>query len=64
MAGVILAAARYKGSFALGRKMCWFTIHPRPYISGVALRALSEQFNSISCLRLEETEKWNSGEDR
>ena len=58
MAGVILASARYKGEIRLREKdVLVYNTPPRPYISGVALRALSEQFNFQFVPPLEETEE-------
>lgn len=58
MAGVILAAARYKGEIRLQEKdVLVYNTPPRPYISGVALRALSEQFNFQFVPPLDETEE-------
>lgn len=58
MAGVILAAARYKGEIRLReRDVLVYNTPPRPYISGVALRALSEHFNFQFVPPLEETEE-------
>lgn len=45
LAGVILAAARYKGEIRIQEgDVLVYNTPPRPYISGVALRALSENF--------------------
>ncbi len=58
LAGVILAAARGKGDIRIeeGDTLVYNT-PPRPYISGVALRALSEQFDFNFVPSLEETEE-------
>jgi phenylacetate-coenzyme A ligase PaaK-like adenylate-forming protein len=58
LAGVILAAARRKGDVRLeeGDTLIYNT-PPRPYISGVALRALSEHFDFKFIPPLEETEQ-------
>ncbi|MBI9045797.1 MAG: GH3 auxin-responsive promoter family protein [Anaerolineaceae bacterium] len=62
-AGVILAAARGKGDINLeeGDTLIYNT-PPRPYISGVALRALAEHFNFKFIPSLEETENLEFGE--
>jgi len=57
LAGVILAAARYKGDVRLEDKDTLVSnTPPRPYISGVAIRALSEHFNFNFVPSLDETE--------
>jgi hypothetical protein len=57
LAGVILASAREKGEFRLKEHDVLVTnTPPRPYISGVSLRALAEQFNFHFIPSLEETE--------
>ncbi len=56
-AGVILAAARGKGDVNIEEKdVLVYNTPPRPYISGVALRALAEQFNFRFIPPLSETE--------
>lgn len=58
LAGVILASARFKGDIHIReRDILVYNTPPRPYISGVALRALSEQFNFRFMPPLGETEK-------
>lgn len=57
LAGVILASARGKGDVRLEeRDTLVYNTPPRPYISGVALRALSEHFDFKFVPPLEETE--------
>jgi hypothetical protein len=57
LAGVILAAARWKGDVRLDKNdVLVYNTPPRPYISGVALRALAEQFGFQFVPSLEETE--------
>jgi phenylacetate-coenzyme A ligase PaaK-like adenylate-forming protein len=58
LAQVILGAAREKGEVRLeeGQNLVYNT-PPRPYISGVTLRAVAEQFNFHFIPSLEETEK-------
>ncbi len=58
LAQVIMGAAREKGDVRLeeGDKLVYNT-PPRPYISGVALRAIADQFNFNFIPGLEETEK-------
>ncbi len=57
MSGVLLASARFKGDIRLReRDVLVYNTPPRPYISGLALRALSEQFNFQFVPSLEETE--------
>jgi len=57
LAQVILGAAREKGDVRLeeGDKLVYNT-PPRPYISGIALRAIADQFNFRFIPGLEETE--------
>jgi hypothetical protein len=58
LAGVILAAARWRGDFYLEENdILVYNTPPRPYISGVALRALAEQFSFQFIPPLEETEE-------
>jgi phenylacetate-coenzyme A ligase PaaK-like adenylate-forming protein len=56
-AGVILAAARGKGDINIEEKdVLVYNTPPRPYVSGVALRALAEQFDFRFIPPLDETE--------
>jgi len=57
LSGVILAAARWKGDINIkeGDKLVYNT-PPRPYISGLALRALSKHFNFRFIPPLDESE--------
>ena len=56
-AGVILAAARGRGDINIQeRDILVYNTPPRPYISGVALRALAEQYNFRFIPSLESTE--------
>jgi len=57
LAQVIMGAAREKGDVRIeeGDKLVYNT-PPRPYISGVALRAIADQFNFTFIPSLEETE--------
>jgi hypothetical protein len=58
LAGVILAAARWKGDVRLDENdVLVYNTPPRPYISGVTLRALAEQFSFQFVPSLEETEE-------
>jgi hypothetical protein len=58
LSGVILGSARYKGDVRLEDKdTLVYNTPPRPYISGVALRALSEHFNFNFVPPLDETEE-------
>ncbi len=57
LAGVILASAREKGDVRLEEgDVLVYNTPPRPYISGVTLRALGEQFNFRFVPPMEETE--------
>lgn len=57
LSGVILAGARYKGDVRIDeRDTLVYNTPPRPYISGVALRALAEHFNFRFIPPLDETE--------
>jgi hypothetical protein len=57
LAGVILASAREKGDIRLEEgDVLVYNTPPRPYISGVTLRALGEQFNFRFVPPMEETE--------
>jgi phenylacetate-coenzyme A ligase PaaK-like adenylate-forming protein len=58
LSGIILAAAREKGEVRLeeGDTLVYNT-PPRPYISGIILRALGEQFNFHFIPPLDETEE-------
>ena len=57
LSGVILAAARYKGDVRINDKdTLVYNTPPRPYISGVALRALAEHFNFNFVPALDQTE--------
>jgi hypothetical protein len=57
LAGVILAAARWKGEVRIEENdTLVYNTPPRPYISGVALRAVADQFNFRFIPPLEETE--------
>ena len=57
-AGVILAAARGKGDVNIEeRDILVYNTPPRPYISGVALRALADQFNFQFIPPLSDTEQ-------
>lgn len=57
MSGVILGCAREKGDMRLEEKDVLVTnTPPRPYISGVSLHALSEQFNFHFIPSVDETE--------
>jgi hypothetical protein len=57
LAGVILASAREKGDIRLEEgDILVYNTPPRPYISGLALRALSDQFNFRFIPALDETE--------
>ncbi len=58
LAGVILASAREKGEVRIeeGDTLVYNT-PPRPYISGIALRALAEQFDFHFVPALEKTEE-------
>jgi hypothetical protein len=58
LAGVILAAARRKGEVRIKKDDVFvYNTPPRPYASGVALRALAGQFNFRFVPPLEETEE-------
>ena len=58
LSGVILAAARHKGDVRIDeRDTLVYNTPPRPYISGVALRALAEHFNFRFIPSLDETEE-------
>ncbi len=58
LAGVILASARGKGDINIQEDdVLVYNTPPRPYISGVALRALSDHFNFRFIPPLEETEE-------
>lgn len=57
LSGVILAAARWKGDVRIEENdVLVYNTPPRPYISGVALRALAEHFDFHFIPSLEETE--------
>lgn len=57
LAGVILGAAREKGEVRLEEgDVLVYNTPPRPYISGITLRALAEQFNFRFIPALDETE--------
>uniref|UniRef100_A0A7C4PRL8 GH3 auxin-responsive promoter n=1 Tax=Anaerolinea thermolimosa TaxID=229919 RepID=A0A7C4PRL8_9CHLR len=57
LAGVILGAAREKGEVRLEEgDVLVYNTPPRPYISGITLRALAEQFNFRFVPALDETE--------
>ena len=57
LAGVILSAARWKGDVRIdSNDTLVYNTPPRPYISGVSLRALADQFNFRFIPPLEETE--------
>jgi hypothetical protein len=57
LAGVILGAARWKGDVRLQENdVLVYNTPPRPYFSGITLRALAEQFNFRFVPSLEETE--------
>ncbi len=58
LAGVILSAARENGDVRLSQKdtLVYNTL-PRPYISGVTLRSLAEQFDFTFIPPLEQTEE-------
>ena len=58
LSGIILAAARYKGDVRLEDKdTLVFNAPPRPYISGVTIRALAEHFDFNFIPPLDETEE-------
>jgi len=58
LSGVILAAARYKGDINIAEHDTLITnTPPRPFVSGVALQALAEQFNFKFIPPLDQTEK-------
>ena len=58
LAGVILSAARWKGDVRLDPKdTLVYNTPPRPYISGVSLRALADQFDFTFIPPLDETEE-------
>jgi phenylacetate-coenzyme A ligase PaaK-like adenylate-forming protein len=58
LAGVILSAARWKGDVRLDPKdTLVYNTPPRPYISGVSLRALADQFDFTFIPSLDETEE-------
>lgn len=57
LGGVILGAAREKGDMRLEEEdVLVYNTPPRPYISGLTLRALAEQFNFKFIPALDETE--------
>jgi hypothetical protein len=57
LAGVILGAARWKGDMRLAENdVLVYNTPPRPYFSGITLRALAEQFNFRFVPSLDETE--------
>ena len=58
LSGVILASARWKGDVRLKKNdVLVYNTPPRPYISGVALRALAEHFEFQFVPPLDETEQ-------
>lgn len=58
LAGVMLGAARYRGDIRLREgDVLVFNTPPRPYISGVALRALAEHFDFKFIPPVDETEE-------
>jgi hypothetical protein len=58
LAGVILASARWKGDVRLKENdVLVYNTPPRPYVSGVALRALAEHFEFKFVPPLDETEQ-------
>jgi phenylacetate-coenzyme A ligase PaaK-like adenylate-forming protein len=63
MAGVILAAAREKGDVHLEEgDILVYNTPPRPFISGIVLQSLAEQFNFHFIPSLDETESMEFGE--
>ncbi len=58
LAGIILASARWKGDVRLEENdVLVYNTPPRPYLSGVVLRALAEHFSFHFVPSLEETEQ-------
>ena len=58
MAGIILASARKRGEIRIEEEdVLVYNTPPRPYISGLALRALADQFNFRFIPALDETEE-------